>query len=113
MIRILFSLFFWVLIGRWWYAEVKMVLPSATPVIDFALEKIQIPTHDKWNTKSLDRFLAGAKSVGEHSLASVKHTLDSSARGSLRRSNEQFGLSSGDSKGIQRLADQSAAFVRF
>lgn len=52
MIRLFFSFFLTVVVARWIYAETKMVVPGAVPVIDFALDKVQIPTHDKWDSKS-------------------------------------------------------------
>ena len=69
MIRIVFSLFFWALVGRWAYSEVNLVFPSATPVIDFALTKLQIPTHDQWDAKSIHTFISNARGMAQNTLA--------------------------------------------
>ena len=45
-------MFFWVVVARWGYAEVKLGLPDLIPSIDYALEQIQIPTHDHWPPKA-------------------------------------------------------------
>ncbi len=46
--RYLLSMFIWVVIARWGYAELTLMAPEAIPAIDSALEVVQIPTHDKW-----------------------------------------------------------------
>ena len=39
---------FFVVTARWMYAEATLIAPSALPLVDIALEKIAIPTHDTW-----------------------------------------------------------------
>lgn len=56
--RIVLSCCFWVIAARWIYAEVQILLPSAIPTIDYALEHIQIPTHDKWPKEHLNKLFA-------------------------------------------------------
>ncbi len=51
MIRLLFGLFISVVISRWLYSEVALSLPQAVPLIDYALEAVSIPTHDKWRVE--------------------------------------------------------------
>lgn len=48
MIRVLFSLFLYVTVARWLYSEAKLLVPSATPVLEQVVTLAQIPTHDKW-----------------------------------------------------------------
>jgi hypothetical protein len=80
MFRILGKLCFWVLIARWGYAELQLILPSATPAIDYALENVQIPTHDKWNAESLDQFLLAVRTRTEDSLARLEKQLSATDR---------------------------------
>ena len=53
MIRFFFSFCLTVIVARWIYAEVQMTLPEVVPAIDYALENVQIPTHDKWDGKTI------------------------------------------------------------
>lgn len=46
-----------VVVARWIYAEAELVLPSAVPVIDYALENVRIPTHDTWPKEKLYQFV--------------------------------------------------------
>jgi len=46
--RIVFSLCLWVVVARWGYSEMKILCPDAIPAVDYVLEHVQIPTHDKW-----------------------------------------------------------------
>lgn len=46
--RYLFSMFLWVVIARWGYAELSLMVPEAIPAIDSALEVVKIPTHNEW-----------------------------------------------------------------
>ncbi len=56
--RIVFSCLFWVIAARWVYAEVQILVPSVVPSIEYALEHIQIPTHDKWPKEGFDKLFA-------------------------------------------------------
>lgn len=103
MIRILFSLCFWVIIARWSYAEIKLLLPSAVPVIDYALDTIQIPTHDKWNAQTVDRFIAKAETKRQESIAAL-HS------GTGERTSEAF-KQVGDT--VKRYSAEAKAFVKF
>jgi hypothetical protein len=55
MLRFLFTLLASITFGRWIYSEVKLVIPSALPTLDFLLQKTEIPTHDQWSQDSLDK----------------------------------------------------------
>lgn len=79
MFRIMFRLFFWVLIGQWAYSEVKLVFPSATPIIDSALSRLQIPTHDRWSAQSVDSFIAGARDLGKSALTPARGAVQQSS----------------------------------
>ena len=59
MIRLCFSFFVTVVLARWMYAEVQMVAPGAVPVIDFALQHVQIPTHDRWDKEAINSAFQG------------------------------------------------------
>lgn len=48
MFRLILSLSLSVVIARWVYQEVELCAPQFTPYIDYALDRVQIPTHDKW-----------------------------------------------------------------
>lgn len=54
MVRLLLTMLFSIAVARWSYSEVKLVFPSALPFIDFALRKVEIPTHDKWEELAKD-----------------------------------------------------------
>ncbi|MCB0320954.1 MAG: hypothetical protein KDD60_08505 [Bdellovibrionales bacterium] len=54
MLRIAFSLFFWVSVARWCYQEVLLVAPELTPYIDSFIEHFAIPTHDQWGDFVID-----------------------------------------------------------
>lgn len=60
MFRWLCSFVFTVAAARWIYAEVKLAVPEAMPLIDYSLERLQIPTHDKWSKQALAEALEGA-----------------------------------------------------
>lgn len=60
MFRLLFSIFLSVVVARWSYSEVKMMWPGAVPLIDYVLQKVEIPTHDQWASSMLGRFLIDA-----------------------------------------------------
>ena len=60
MLRFLFGMFFSVVVARWAYSEVKLCCPALIPEIDYALERFQIPTHDKWPK---DRMIGAAKQL--------------------------------------------------
>jgi hypothetical protein len=48
MFRFFFSLCCSVIIARWIYQEVQLAAPELVPFIDYSLDRVQIPTHDKW-----------------------------------------------------------------
>lgn len=58
MFRFLFSLLFFVVLGKWLYAEVKITAPGVLPIIDRGFEVVQIPTHDRWSIKAVQQFAA-------------------------------------------------------
>ena len=57
MIRLAVTFVMYMVVGRWLYSEVQLNFPQAVPSIDYAMEKISIPTHDKWDRKQIDRTL--------------------------------------------------------
>ena len=63
MIRFFFSFCLTVVMARWIYAEVQMTLPEVVPAIDYALESVQIPTHDRWDGKTLGALVEDLQSV--------------------------------------------------
>ncbi|MBX7144895.1 MAG: hypothetical protein K1X79_10625 [Oligoflexia bacterium] len=93
MFRMLFSICLSVVVARWSYSEIKMMWPGAIPLIDYALEKAEIPTHDQWASSMLGRFLIDvaqkqgvqldksgvstvSRSGSNHTPASVSHNSD-------------------------------------
>jgi len=54
MLRLAFSICCSVVIARWVYHEVQLTAPQLVPYIDYSLERIQIPTHDKWLKTALN-----------------------------------------------------------
>ncbi|RIL09933.1 MAG: hypothetical protein DCC75_05440 [Proteobacteria bacterium] len=58
MFRYLFGFLSTIIIARWIYAEIQLSLPSVVPVINFVLEKAQIPTHDTWELSKLNELLS-------------------------------------------------------
>jgi hypothetical protein len=69
MVRILFTMMFWVVVGRYCYAELKLLAPSATPYIDQVLATIQIPTHDQWDPVLVGAISSGIRDQGERLMA--------------------------------------------
>jgi len=65
MFRIVFIVCFSIVFSRWVYAEVDQAFPNMTPVIDYALERVQIPTHDQWNInmEAVSQFLGSVPEV--------------------------------------------------
>jgi len=78
MIRFLFSLFFYVILARWIYAEAVLFSPDMTPLIDGALETISVPTHDKWDKKKFGEFLENFSSVIAEKAAQLQATKNES-----------------------------------
>lgn len=58
MVRILFSMVLWVMVAQWLYNEARILVPGLIPYIDAAYTRIQIPTHDRWDTTKFERVLA-------------------------------------------------------
>ncbi|RMD86130.1 MAG: hypothetical protein D6808_03960 [Candidatus Dadabacteria bacterium] len=58
MLRLLIGMMVTVTVARWMYSEVRLIAPSAIPTIDYVLEKVQIPTHDKWPEGRLYKMIA-------------------------------------------------------
>ena len=54
MVRLVFSMFMWVTVARWLYAEAQLTVPGVVPAIDGLLEVVQIPTHDQWSKESIE-----------------------------------------------------------
>ncbi|NDC36451.1 MAG: hypothetical protein EBZ48_00170 [Proteobacteria bacterium] len=83
MFRFAFRLVLWVTVARWMYAEAALLVPSSVPYIEAALQKIQIPTHDKWRDSELGRQLVSALPSGSelrsHLIARVDQPLRTSA----------------------------------
>ncbi len=113
MIRIFFKLCFWVIIARWTYAEVQLVAPSATPAIDFALQKIQIPTHDKWSKGSFNQWLSQAKHDGRASALAMQASMKDTASSALQRVQEFSGVPSAEAKSLSHWVKDSEAFTKF
>lgn len=53
MLKLLFKLFFWVVVARWGYAEIQLSAPALVPYVDYTLTVVQIPTHDRWPKESI------------------------------------------------------------
>ncbi|MBN8548331.1 MAG: hypothetical protein J0M12_03325 [Deltaproteobacteria bacterium] len=109
MFRIMFSIFFWALVGRWAYSEVNLVFPSVTPVIDFALTKLQIPTHDRWDPAAINSFIASARSFGEEAMKASK---TSAAHGN-NRAQSFVRVTVDESKSISKSLRQNDGLTRF
>lgn len=61
MVRLLFTMFMWVTVARWLYAEVELSAPFLVPAVDSLLEVVQIPTHDQWPEEPLHAALSEAR----------------------------------------------------
>lgn len=57
MVRLVFTFLLTVVVARWMYSEVQVSFPQAVPFIDYALEKVQIPTHDQWDYQKINAFV--------------------------------------------------------
>ncbi|NMC62975.1 MAG: hypothetical protein GYA55_07380 [SAR324 cluster bacterium] len=54
MFRFLFTMLFYVIIGRWIYAEINLTFPQLAVGIDELLVSLEIPTHDTWSKEAVD-----------------------------------------------------------
>ena len=63
MVRFAFSFLAWMVFGNWVYDEIKVTFPGAVPVVDAAMKKIAIPTHDRWNQQSIAKAVNGVGSA--------------------------------------------------
>ena len=61
MVRFVVSFAAWMVFGNWVYDEIQVSFPNAVPFINAAMEKVSIPTHDKWNQ---ERIIGAINSVG-------------------------------------------------
>ncbi len=61
MFRFLIACLFYTTVARWGYNEIAMVFPSAVPLIDKAIETIEIPTHDTWSRAALNNYVQDAR----------------------------------------------------
>lgn len=57
MLRRLFNLIIYVTVARWMYAEIQLTAPQLVPALDYCLQVVTIPTHDKWPKESMEEFL--------------------------------------------------------
>ena len=57
MLRFLFGFISTVLIARWIYSEVQVTLPQVIPLIDSALLKLEIPTHNRWDREKINKYM--------------------------------------------------------
>jgi hypothetical protein len=48
---------FYVTVARWMYAEIQLVSPEVLPALDRLLARLEVPTHDKWDTTPLKDIL--------------------------------------------------------
>ena len=113
MLRALFKLCFWVVVARWCYAEIQLVFPKAAPVIDLALEKMRLPTHDKWSSKDLQ---ALAAQVNLSSCPSLQDLGDQFSQVIAKGvSSTQQALATGDNniKRVTKLIKSPTEFSRF
>lgn len=55
MIRLIFTMCFWVVVARWIYAETYVRFPTALPAIDYALDTVRIPTSDQWDLSQVEQ----------------------------------------------------------
>lgn len=51
--RYLFIMLISVITAQWIYAELQLLIPGSEKYINVALEKVRIPTHDKWDLQTL------------------------------------------------------------
>lgn len=56
MLKLCLTALVTLMVSRWMYAEVSIIVPGAMPVVDAVLDKTSIPTHDHWSKDSMERF---------------------------------------------------------
>lgn len=61
MFRFMFVMLLYVTVARWIYSEISLVVPSAVPAINECLNRLQIPTHDKWDKAAIERLVKSAE----------------------------------------------------
>lgn len=57
MVRFILTCLFYTTIARWGYSEINLLFPEATPYINKALHKVQIPTHNYWSRDTLHGYV--------------------------------------------------------
>ena len=63
MTRFVFSIACSVILARWMYAEIAMTVPGMIPVIDYSVERLSIPTHDKWSKEPFVDALSAVEEI--------------------------------------------------
>ena len=74
MMRFFLNMAFYVIIARWMYAEVNLMVPSVAPQIDRLMSAVQIPTHNNWHENGISGLISEAGSYIDH----IRYRLDSS-----------------------------------
>lgn len=72
MFRFFLSLIFFVVVGRWVYAEAKLAAPGLIPLIDRGLQVVQIPTHDRWSMQAIESCAAELTTIVSEAQASTE-----------------------------------------
>ena len=63
--RAVLTMFFWVIVARWSYAEIAKFSPTMRASVDSLLELATIPTHDQWDTTKM-------REIGEQIVSALR-----------------------------------------
>lgn len=64
--RFLLTMLFYVIVGRWIYAEMNIVCPWAVPSVDRVLVSLEIPTHNSWSEDGIRGIVQEANTMFNH-----------------------------------------------
>jgi len=65
-------MFVYVVVARWLYAEAELMIPRAMPLLNYALERTQIPTHDKWSDERFVEAIEALKNPDSEVIVGVR-----------------------------------------
>ncbi len=52
ILKLFFSIITTCIVARWIYAEAKLAAPTVVSTLEYGLDLVEIPTHDKWDEET-------------------------------------------------------------
>jgi hypothetical protein len=57
MTRFILACIFYSSVAQWGYNEVALIFPDAIPLLNQAIHKVQIPTHNTWSRSGVEYYV--------------------------------------------------------